>query len=335
MIALVRLVLAAQLLAPQASAPQAVTAHAHEGAMTPNDGQAVLDSLADETASRLPRFADRRAAIAAGYRRIGTDFPSMGEHWLHPGALLAQRIDPDRPTILAYADIEGTPTLLGAGYVITTRGDAAARAPGWPTYWHEHSGLLSDESGAHVGAAQESDSATHVWVLHVWTALPNPLGRYDSDNWALPFARAGITAPATIDADIGRVFSLAVAGGDEYLRRVLTDAGLRTGDALPRDRAIDGAIEAAREVAVAVAARAGGAGVLSARGSSELRDAWDELARQLRAAAGPAIEQFLVPPHAHHGDARPERADGVAARALDASRRTPTSWSAGVTPTAR
>lgn len=302
MIGLVRLVLAAQLLAPQASTPP-VTAHAHESAMTRNDGRAVLDSLADETARRLARFADRRAAIAAGYRRIGTDFPSMGEHWLHPSALLAQRLDPDRPTILAYADIDGTPTLLGAGYVITTRGNEMARAPGWPTFWHEHSGLLSDESGAHVGAAQESDSATHVWVLHVWTALPNPLGRYDSDNWALPFARAGIEPPAAIDADIGRVFSLAVAGGDEYLRRVLTDAGLRTSDALPRDRAIDGAIEAAREVAAAVAARAGGAGVLSARDSRELRDAWDELARQLRAAVGPAIEPFLVPPHAHHGDA--------------------------------
>lgn len=298
MIALVPLLMAAQLL----------------------DGRAVLDSLADETARRLPRFADRRAAIAAGYRRIGTDFPSMGEHWLHPGALLAQRIDPDRPTILAYADIDGTPTLLGAGYVITTRGDESARAPGWPTFWHEHSGLLSDESGAHVGASQESDSATHVWVLHVWTALPNPLGRYDSDNWALPFARAGIGPPATIDADVGRVFSLAVAGGDDYLRRVLTDAGLRTGDALSSDRAIDGAIAEARQVAVAVAERAGRAGVLSAHDDAQLRAAWGELARRLRATVGPAIEPFLVPPHTHHGDAPPvDTGDGAQARAIRAS----------------
>ncbi len=326
MIATIPLVIAALFLGPQEPAPDERTAHAHLSATTSVDGRAVLDSLADETARRLLRFADRRAAIAAGYRRIGTDFPSMGEHWLHPGALLAQRIDPDRPTILAYADIDGRPTLLGAGYVITTRGDEAARAPGWPTYWHEHSGLLSDESGAHVGAAQESDSATHVWVLHVWTALPNPLGRYDSDNWALPFARAGIKPPATIDADIGRVFSLAVAGGDEYLRRVLTDAGLRTGEALPRDRAIDDAIEAARlvaaSVAVAVAEREDG--VLSAHDESLLRAAWAALARRLRAAVGPAIEPFLVPPHAHHGDARPVGAgdsagEGAMARAIRAS----------------
>ena len=296
MIGLVQLVMAAQMLAPQASA------HPHGSATARDEGRAVLDSFADETARRIPRFADRRAAIAAGYRRIGTDFPSMGEHWLHPGALLAQRVDPDRPTILAYADIDGRPTLLGAGYVITTRGDAAARAPGWPTYWHEHSGLLSDESGAHVGAAQESDSATHVWVLHVWTALPNPLGRYDSDNWALPFARAGIEPPEGIDADIGRVFALAVAGGDEYLRRVLTDAGIRTREASARDRAIDAAIEEARLVAVAVAARAGGTGVLAAPDARALREAWDDLARRLRTAVGPAIEPFLVPPHAHHGD---------------------------------
>lgn len=333
MIALVPLVVALSL-APQVSAPEATTAHAHEAAVTHGDGRAELDSLADETARRLPRFADRRAAIAAGYRRIGTDFPSMGEHWLHPGALLAQRIDPDRPTILAYADIDGTPTLLGAGYVITTRGDEAARAPGWPTYWHEHSGLLSDESGAHVGAPQESDSATHVWVLHVWTALSNPLGRYDSDNWALPFARAGIKPSATIDADMGRVFSLAVGGGDEYLRRVLTDAGLRTGEALPRDRAIDDAIEAARfaaaSVAVAVAEREDG--VLSAHDESLLRAAWAELARRLRAAVGPAIEPFLVPPHAHHGEARPV---GAVDLARGSAGRDATAKAIRASPTAR
>lgn len=293
MMPLLSLVAGAMLFATGAPAPQ-----------TParGDDRALLDSLADETSHRIARFADRRAAIAAGYRRIGTDFPSMGEHWLHPGALLAQRIDPDRPTILAYAVLDGKPTLLGAGYVITTRGREPARAPGWPTYWHEHSGLLSDESGAHVGAAQESDSATHVWVLHVWTALPNPLGRYDSDNWALPFARAGIAPPSGLDADLGRAFSLAVGEGDEYLRRVLTDAGLRSREGSAVDREIDDAIEQARAAAATVAARAGSTGALSGPDANLLRESWARLAERLRAAAGPPIEPFLVPPHAHHGD---------------------------------
>lgn len=303
MIPLLSLVSAAMLLtasaqtprneAPRAQAPRAATAVDAYG-----PGRATLDSLADETARRISRYADRRVAIAAGYRRIGTDFPSMGEHWLHTGVLLAQRVDPDRPTILAYAVIDGKTTLLGAGYVITTRGHAPATAPGWPDYWHEHSGLLADESGAQVGAPQQSDSATHVWVLHVWSALPNPLGRYDSDNWALPFARAGIAPPVGLDADMGRVFSLSVAGGDEYLRRVLTDAGLRSGDT----GAIDAAIEEARVAADSVAQRARTRGAMTVADADRLRDAWGTLARRLRSAAGPAIEPFLVPPHAHHGD---------------------------------
>lgn len=290
MIPLLSLTTAAMLLAASAQERSATT--------TADPARAALDSLANETARRISRYADRRVAIAAGYRRIGTDFPSMGEHWLHTSSLLAQRIDPDRPTMLAYAVIDGAPTLLGAGYVITTRGYAPATAPGWPTYWHEHSGLLSDESGAHVGAPQESDSATHVWVLHVWSALPNPLGRYDSDNWALPFARVGLAPPAGLDADIGRVLSLTVAGGDEYLRRVLTDAGLRTGNT----HAVDAAIEVARLAAGSVAERARARGAMTATDADQLRDAWASLARQLRSVIGPAIEPFLAPPHAHHAD---------------------------------
>ncbi len=268
---------------------------------------AALDSLAGATARGIARFADRRVAIAAGYRRIGTDFPSKGEHWLHPGALLAQRLDAERPSILAYAMIDGTPTLLGAGYVVTTRGRETARVPGWPTFWHEHSGLLADESGARVGVAQESDSATHVWVLHVWSALPNPRGRYDSDNWALPFARAGIAPPAALDADVGRAFSLAVAGGDEYLRRVLSDAGLRPGEGRVTGE-IDAAITQAADVAASVAARAGRLGgateqrTLSPDDAMTLRGAWSALAARLRAAIGPAVEPLLAPPHAHHGE---------------------------------
>lgn len=276
---------------------------------TPDASRARLDSLADATAQRIARYADRRAAIAAGYRRIGTDFPGMGEHWLHVGALLAQRLDPDRPTMLAYATIDGRPTLLGAGYVVTTQGDTAATVPGWPTYWHEHSGLLADESGVRgVTAGAPGATETHVWVLHIWTALPNPSGRYEADNWALPFARAGLVAPREVDADIGRAFSLAIAGGDEYLRRVLTDAGLRGPS---HAAAVDAAIATARAAAAGVAERARPSGAVSTDDAAELRVAWETLARRLRDAVGPAVEPVLAPPHAHH--AAPARGDDPAA----------------------
>lgn len=258
--------------------------------------RARLDSLADRTAVAIARFADRRVAVAAGYRRIGTDFPGMGEHWLNPGALLAQRIDPERPTLLAYAMIDGRPTLLGAGFVMATRGDTPATAPGWPTYWHEHSGLLSDESGARTGAVTGAADATRVWVLHVWTALPNPAGRYEPDNWALPFARAGVMAPEAVDADVGRAFSLAVGGGDDYLRRVLSDAGVRReGD----DAFFDTAIARARSASSVVAERVQRARIVTAEDVRELRATWDGLAQQLRATGNAGVDAILAPPHVH------------------------------------
>jgi len=259
--------------------------------------RAQLDSLADATAAATTRFADRRVAIAEGYRRIGTDFPSMGEHWLHPSALLGRRLDPARPTVLAYATIDGRPTLIGTGFIVTTRGSASAEVPGWPTYWHEHSGALSDESGAHVGSSDPSPDATHVWVLHIWTALPNPLGRYDSDNWALPFARLGISAPSDLDHDMGRALSLAVAEGDTYLRRILDDAGLRTGSNSAR---VDAALEAARVAIESTATRVRQTGRVSPEDGQSLRASWQGLSVTLREVLGPAVEPILAPPHRHH-----------------------------------
>jgi hypothetical protein len=270
--------------------------------------QPALDSLADEAARRTERFRDRRVAMLEGYRRVGPDFPSMGEHWLHSGILLGQRVDAERPTILTYATIDGAPVLLGVGFVVTTRGDSLATGtPGWPAAWHDHSGSLTDESGVGAGRMRATAAAsdTRVWVLHVWTRLANPAGRYDSDNWALPFRRLGLDAPADLDADVGRAFSL-VTGGDAHLRALLTDAGLRRDG--NRD-AVDEAIGAAREAAAAIAERAVSRGAATASDAVELRATWRRMGQALRAALGPDVEPFLAPPHgaghAHHTAAHP------------------------------
>lgn len=260
------------------------------------DSRARLDSLAEATGASISRFSDRSAAMAAGYRRIGTDFPSMGEHWLNTAALLSRRLDPARPTILAYANIDGVPQLLGAGFVVTTTGADNSDAPGWPFFWHEHSGALADESGAHAGARDTTRTATHVWVLHIWTSLPNPLGRYDADNWALPFARAGMKIPANLDHDMGRAVSLTVAGGDDYLRRVLTAATLRTDGNATR---VDAAIASARTATHAILARAVH-GTLAADETEAIREVWRDLANELRAVLGTAVDPLLAPPHRHH-----------------------------------
>src|SRR5438045_984807 len=107
-----------------------------------------LDSLARAVDVGTARFADRREALAAGYRRIGPVFPGMGEHWLNIGVLLDNVVDATKPTLLIYATINNEPRLLGAGFATTTdQLQSSAKVPGWPEAWHEHSGLLVDESG--------------------------------------------------------------------------------------------------------------------------------------------------------------------------------------------
>jgi hypothetical protein len=246
-----------------------------------------IDSLIADASRESQRFGDRRVAIAEGYRRVGVDFPSMGEHWIDLAGLLRNRIDPAHPTLLTYATIAGQPTLLGLGFVIVTHGDSSpTNVPGWPADWHEHSGFLSDESGASIGPVRH-DSPTHVWVMHVWTALENPDGRLEADNWSLPFVRAGVAVPHTLDADAGRAASLAT-GGDEYLRDVLTDAGLRT----PSNSAtVDSAIAAARLRAIAV--------LRPVPDVAALHDAWSALATALETALGPNVRQIIRPTHAH------------------------------------
>ena len=245
--------------------------------------QPALDSLASAAAVATERFADRRAAAAEGYRRLGADFPGMGEHWLHPGALLSGAIDPRRPTILIYATIGNAPKLLGVGFVTTTRaGETARDVPGWPHAWHEHSGLLTDESGVSPGT--NAPSGTHVWVLHAWTRLANPDGPYTPDNWSLPFLRAGLEPPRSSDPDAARALGL-LHGGDAYLRGVLTDGGVVT----PANAAlVDSSIARARRDASAA-----GASV------AELGRVWRALSSSLSAQLGPAADRFLALPHKH------------------------------------
>lgn len=149
-----------------------------------------LDALAEAAARASTKYGERSVAIAAGYRRIGSDFPAMGEHWLRADALLHAEVDPERPTMLTYVTVASRPVLVGTGYVMTTRGDETpSDVAGWPAEWHEHSGLIAEESGArapgathaHRGAATDRDR-TRVWVLHIWTGATNPAGRYRADN---------------------------------------------------------------------------------------------------------------------------------------------------------
>ena len=245
-----------------------------------------LDSVIARAGTATVKYANRWSAVSDGYIRVGADFPSMGEHWLNRSALLSRTVNPEKPTLLIYANIAGAPKLLGVGFVLVTRGDSTpVEAPGWPDEWHEHSGLLSDESGA-VMQARQKTSDTHVWVLHAWTALQNPDGPFAADNWALPYARAGLAAPRPVNADAARALALAY-GGDAYVGGLLTDAGVRTER---NAAAVDAAIAVARE---RVAAKRAGS-------SSVDREDWRSFVESIEKIAGPEARALLVPSHTAH-----------------------------------
>jgi len=255
-----------------------------------------LDRFTGDAERVASRYLDRRVAIADGYRRIGTDFPSMGEHWIRPTSLLSGVLD-SMPTLLTYASIEGTPTLLGIGYLITTDGASRADVPGWPWAWHEHSGLLADESGARGmqdRAHTHDGTRTHVWVLHVWSRLDNPAGRYVADNWALPFVRAGLSAPRNVDAQAARAASL-ISGGDAYFLGMLSAAGLVGPDKEASVRAV--IAEEGRAVRATLHAVASSS--VSAETMTALRDSWARLVQRLVAECGDAALPLLMPVHDH------------------------------------
>ena len=245
-----------------------------------------IDSLIAEASRSSTRFTDRRGAVEEGYRRLGADFPGMGEHWLKVGALLQPEFDAEHPAILIYADIGAKPTLLGVAYALVTHGDSEPRgAPGWPEQWHEHSGLLSDETASGPRAHSPGPTATHIWVMHVWTNLTNPDGQLAAENWALPFVRAGVAIPTDVDAPAGHALSLTV-GGDAFLRDALTDTGMRTsGNAVQ----VDSVIAAAKSRVAHNVTRGVDVGAL--------RATWTGLAADLERVVGTEVRGVLGASH--------------------------------------
>jgi hypothetical protein len=54
-------------------------------------------------------------------------------------------------------------------------------------------------------------------VLHAWIWLDNPAGTFVTDNWALPFARLGLRAPAHIPAGAPRALTFLSGGMPYYI----------------------------------------------------------------------------------------------------------------------
>ena len=258
------------------------------------------------------RYRSQEAAIADGYKRVGVEFPAMGEHWVHLGDVLEDTLTPERPSILIYVNVDGQPRLAGVAYTdLLHAGDARPRFPA-PGMWHEHNGTVADESFplAHEATslvADDGDAEMRLAVLHAWIWTPNPAGVFVTDNWSLPLLRLGIGAAPSTPRDA--LHALALAADEEgYL--LLT---LRTGLHLSaREEAAASAVLAAqRSRATREASAVKVAGRLTSQTTVRLVSVWSDTwtaleralpgrAAQLRALRMQLAGELALPAHAGH-----------------------------------
>jgi len=199
-----------------ASRPSAAQHEAHES-VSPGGAQDSVAAFISRARAATERYKDQNVAAADGYRRLGPDFPAMGEHWANGEIVVRGEFDARRPGLLTYARVNGVPTLTGVVYALPLADSEAP--PPFPfdrSHWHDHIGTVEDESLllAH-DAPHGPTGGLRLAVLHAWIWLDNPAGTFVTDNWTLPYARLGLRAPALAPGGAARALAL-VSGGMPY-----------------------------------------------------------------------------------------------------------------------
>jgi hypothetical protein len=236
------------------------------------------------------KYQDRSVAIAEGYRQIGSDFPSMGEHWISIGLLFDGKIDPAHPEVLTYAVISGKPQLLGVAYMLPLlQGESP---PDWPVSkekWHDHFRTLEDETELpqHHEAGQAGD-APRMTMLHAWIWLANPNGMFAADNWAIPFLRLGIK-PAQDTPDTAAKALALVCGGVEYFSASVHAAASLT----PTERKKVDAAFARSRVAVEALLRGPSIATLTPSELENLSAVWTRLWKEIDSSVSPNTRPSL------------------------------------------
>lgn len=277
---LLGLLASTQLALSSAPAALAQQAAIHDGGSSA-PGSTDVATAAFTTAARAgaEKYRDRDVAIASGFRRLGMDFPSMGEHWVHPGKVLAGKFDPADPAMLTYAIIRGKLELLGVVYAIPlAAGSDPPALPGGVNHWHEHNGTVDEESmlPEHHSSTHSERASTRLAILHVWLWVQNSAGTFAADNWSLPFVRLGLEPPSdpSMWIDAARALSL-VSGGADFYATLIRDA--TPGGQLPSTQ--DATMKEAVGRVTRIVARFQPAGHASDTDLAELEETWRKLAR--------------------------------------------------------
>lgn len=238
------------------------------------------------------RFIDRREAIADGYRRVGPDFPFMGEHWVQGGLLVSGVFDVDHPPVLTYAVIDDAPVLTGVAYALPLgTGEMLSGVP-VPHGWHDHTGSVDEESSLiHSVLTKPSRDAPRLAMIHVWIGVPNPLGDFAQDNLGIPFARSSLRAPTVPSRTAARALSLAGDGGRYYrwmLRSIANAAG-------HEGEVIDSAVQRAAARVDQLLSALRPAPALSDEGATQLTAIWRALFADLRHGLPAGMMERLDP----------------------------------------
>ena len=194
-------------------------------------GDAALATFVARARAGTEALRSPEAARLAGYHPVGPDFPGMGRHWIHTSLILRPTPDPAQPPVLEYAELNGTPTLVGVAYAVLVNGDTApASLPVPVEAWHFHQGTVDEESflRSHAGAghAMPGPPGPRLAVVHAWIWLDNPDGLLATDNWALPYARLGLGVPPNGSRAAARALALAAGdGGRMYLEALIHAVG--------------------------------------------------------------------------------------------------------------
>jgi hypothetical protein len=198
----------------------------------PATAQAPVDrTFLDEVDRTAEQFAHVDAAVAAGYRKLGPDFPGMGEHWIHPSRVISGIIDPKRPPVLAYTRVGAERVLVGVAFTRVLGPDEQVPAgPFPPAAWHDHTGGVDEESLLLSGPASmhASGDGFRLAMVHVWRPLENPDEVFAQNNWRLPFARASLRVGSDrkIPSEAARGLSLAGVGAGFYDQLLRDGIGL-------------------------------------------------------------------------------------------------------------
>ena len=169
--------------------------HASTSSVTGAQLKAALQ-LIDATKAAVAKYADRQAAINAGYKPMEQEGLAI-MHYVNQAYFTdADILRPEHVQSLIYFNSSRGPVLIGAMYIMPNLATPGPEIGGSLTVWHQHDNLCFDRTTgvivafAHDGSANGTEKSgtcpngssnrSTPEMLHVWL-IENPDGPFGSD----------------------------------------------------------------------------------------------------------------------------------------------------------